>query len=239
MINLNGDICRQLTNIYGVYFKPKYKKEIKERLIFISNSLLRNITLDQLNSFSDLFEINKNKITILKEKFLIINRDEILNSFNTIWLDNNKLIYKSTLKEGMYFRGEILIQILEEIKDFLKNNNITYENIKSQTGIQSYKNHLFIFEKKANEVIFKYNQKFKFRLLKSDVLNLSIKFDNYFLDKINKNDYIKNFDFLNKNSDDIINSFNFIEGHYKFEVFDILVYKLLKEKLKELENYFL
>ena len=121
----------------------------------------------------------------------------------------------------MYFRGEILIQILEEIKDFLKNNNITYENIKSQTGIQSYKNHLFIFEKKANEVIFKYNQKFKFRLLKSDVLNLSIKFDNYFLDKINKNDYIKNFDFLNKNSDDIINSFNFIEGHYKFEVFDI------------------
>lgn len=89
MFRLNGDIIKQLNNIYKISFKEKYKKEIKERIFLYINSLFLEYTFSiaSIKQIEPLIAFKNNEPYKLSKLFFKQHKEALFNSFNPIWFN--------------------------------------------------------------------------------------------------------------------------------------------------------
>lgn len=94
MLKLNGDIIKQLNNIYGISFKEKNRKEIKERILFFVSDKLNeyksDCLLETISKCSEIIIFQDNKPYLLTKLFFDKYKIELLNAFNPFWYVNKE-----------------------------------------------------------------------------------------------------------------------------------------------------
>lgn len=105
MFRLNGDIIKQLNNLYGCSFKIKYKNELKERILFFIESYINDYSEDIfINKFQHLFKYfefdQSGNIIAFNNNFIILKKEELFNFFNPN-------MYTISKKEYIYSKKEL------------------------------------------------------------------------------------------------------------------------------------
>lgn len=111
MFRLNGDITRQLENIYEIRFKNKYKNDLKERILFFVNQINNENNID-------LFVFNDTVLIAIKHSFFIQYKEELINSFNPLWFTKIKIERSYSKKEIYYITDMYLYRKSFQIKNF-------------------------------------------------------------------------------------------------------------------------
>lgn len=123
MFRLNGDIIKQLENIYNIKFIHKYKDELKERILSFISSILKKDIEDNIFSFIEKFNkvivINDNKPQFIRMKFINNHKIELFNSFNPIWYSKKEVEKHYSIKELNSIEQEIIRLILDNNISFI------------------------------------------------------------------------------------------------------------------------
>ena len=132
MFKLNGDIIKQLNNIYGISFKEKNKKDIKERILFFVSDKLNvyksDCLLDTYSKCSEILIFQDNHPYLLKELFFERYKIELLNSFNPLWYANKKVKKTFTKFELDCMYNSFINKICYEAQEsFLDTMNLFFE----------------------------------------------------------------------------------------------------------------
>lgn len=130
MYIMSGNPIRQLTNIYGIKFKSKYKFEIKERVKLFVDRVFENVSFKDFNIVKEDIELVNFNITRLKKGFFEKHKEELLEFLNPEWYSNKKAIYIPTEKEEKFFEAVILNELIENNKD--KINSILGEYLSDE-----------------------------------------------------------------------------------------------------------
>lgn len=148
---LNGNIIRQLNNIFKLSFKNKYRKDIKERLLLFVNRIYGDISLKDLKLFKEEIVLKDFEINELKSEFFEKYKIELLNFFNPIWF-NDKETYIPTLKDREHFSACFLMEIFNKVSIDLKQNNEFVKEAFNTFDYHSYIERLISFKIKNNFV---------------------------------------------------------------------------------------
>lgn len=117
MFRLNGDIVKQLENIYNIRFLKKYKVQLRERILFFVNQ----INNEEKSSF---FIFKDDILVFIKNDFFHKYKDELFNFFNPTWLINKKIEKNYSNKEIHYITDMFLYQQSLHLKEILVPLNI-------------------------------------------------------------------------------------------------------------------
>lgn len=165
MFRLNGDIVKQLENIYGIKFKQKYKSDLKDRILFFLKFIIKKHEKDDyfetLSKIAIFLEIKDNKPYIIKQLFFNVYKEELFNSFNPIW-------YERKTVEIIYTKKQLQYIFLDFFISCSNNFDIKYEALDIASYQLKLDNIKFNKLYKPNQIIFS-------KRLYSDLYNLLIK----------------------------------------------------------------
>lgn len=112
MFYLNGDIVRQLTNIYEFKFYKKFQKDIKERLDLFLKNTYENKSLLELQELQSEIEFKNLKIIKLNNTFFTKYKNDLLSFFNPDWYSTNVIKIKQTKREEENSKAILLNHLL-------------------------------------------------------------------------------------------------------------------------------
>lgn len=233
MIRIKGDIIRQLNEIYeNIYFKQKYKEELKERILsFVDIKLMRgeeNIVEKLKNSYKYM-QIEEHEINVIKDPFIKEFKEEMFNYFNPLWYSNINKTKKNISKEAFVY----LLKEIMNLYDKNTKNKFNYSFFNSTAIYYIINEMLYIYSYE------KENNKIDINIDKTQHVGLNIEKEEIektilFFKKHKKIGSLRNFEkylndfeyYLEKVGSSYIFSFNFYEGENEIKevsdsVFDI------------------
>lgn len=116
MIRMKGDIIKQLNELYPeISFRIKYKNDIKERILFfVETKIDKEATFfEKMKQIAEHIVIENTEVKQIKKEFVNKYKQELLNSFNPLWLNKKR---KKTIKEEI--KEKILNIEEEDNKDY-------------------------------------------------------------------------------------------------------------------------
>lgn len=119
MYLMNCDPIRQLNYIFKISLKPKFKEDIKERVVFFVEQTYKNKTLEELRLLKKEVVFKELEIMKLEEEFFNKHGEALLNSLNPLWYSTEqKMILTEAEKRNA--EGEILLSLIKISSDELK-----------------------------------------------------------------------------------------------------------------------
>lgn len=151
-IRIKGDVVRQLNDIYeDIYFKPRYKEDLKERLLnFLDAKLMKGeeTIVEKLKNSYKYMQIEEHEIKIIKQEFINEYKEELFNSFNPLWYSTINKHKKNLSKEAFLYFLKKTINLFE--KNFKRKFGSVYFNTISLNYIKHENLYIYAFSKKNN-----------------------------------------------------------------------------------------
>lgn len=224
MFRLNGDIIKQLENLYEIKFLPKYKEELKDRILSFVHSIVKlhleeNI-FETLHKISGFLIIEHNRPTIITNQFFVVYKEELFNSFNPLW-------YKQEIKTTKHLSKTDFDHI---VSNFIR-SSCNELRFLEEKGLRPFDH----FER-TPEYIFHFKIDYSTKFYKKIYLNLKEQFE-LSLDNEFYKDLFKEKDFLEFKEKVII--FSFSDSFFTKFLADLNIYLYDIEKVRFLSKQFL
>lgn len=186
-----------IEKLFKITIKPKYKKEIKERLYFYIETHLNNSNLNGYDLIKYSSSIINNITEEINDKFLLSNKEELLLFFNPIWFENKE-------KEKIEMNN-IIKYFLYSLNKNTENKNTYFFKIIQTILNKKYKKSFLLKLETKKEIKLSEKEKEEYKKFKKSLLN---DIENHYFENASFQTY----------KDDIKEIFNSLNIRYIFPV---------------------